>query len=51
LRLNSTGTEGFEVYDRDHLLARLVLHDAAFGWKIVDLEGNSRAPTRHQSWP
>ena len=43
------GTECWEVYDDDILVARIVPHDTGSGWKLVDLEGNALNPRSFQT--
>ena len=39
--MKDTGSECWEVYDEDCLVARIVPHDTGAGWKLVDLNGNA----------
>lgn len=39
--MKDTGSECWEVYDDDSLVARIVPHNTGAGWKIVDLQGNA----------
>jgi hypothetical protein len=39
--MKETGTECWEVYDDDSLVARIVRHATETGWMLVDLQGNA----------